>query len=64
MNFNFFNFSYLSNASLLINLEESKFLEEEEPSFLRGLFLGAIGLQEKLTQGGQFLSQNKLENVR
>ena len=38
MNFNFSNLSYLSNASLLINLEESKLLEEEEPSFLRGLF--------------------------
>ena len=61
MNFNFYNLLYLSDASLLINLEESKFLEDEEPSFFQRLFLGAMRLQEKLTHGGNFLSQKKLQ---
>ena len=42
-----------------MNLDKSKLLEKEEPSFL-GLFLGAMPLQEKLTQREQFFLQNRL----
>ena len=62
MNVNFSNFSYLSDASLLMNLDESKLLENEEPSVLQGLFFGCYAFIKE-TQGEQFLLQDRLEYV-